>query len=85
MNECYMCINFKKYYTKGLKKFDPTDIGWCCEIRDNVNIHGGCEKFRRKLNRRKSNLAIKHRLSDLLIELTEIRCMLEEDGNDKEL
>lgn len=82
---CYMCRDFSRYYTKGAKRFDKTEFGWCCERRESVNIHYCCDKWKGRLNRRKINGLTKLYLNDILTEISTIRMIIEEENcNDDE-
>ena len=48
---CYNCRNLKRYYTRGVKSYLQTDFGYCCECRSVAEVHGGRQKFNRRLNR----------------------------------
>lgn len=80
--QCYRCKNLDRYYTKGIKEFNPTKFGWCCKKRENVNIHDGCEQYVLKPKRNRNRLLIRYCLNNLLTEITEIRKVIEAESDD---
>lgn len=80
--KCCRCKYFDKYYTKEIKHFRPTKWGWCCQKRDNVNMHCGCENFLFKPLSKRSNRLLLYCLNSLLTELSEIRKVLETENDE---
>ena len=87
--QCFMCRNFDRFYTKGTRNFNKTKTGLCFKKGETVDIHGNCEKFLLRVPRRLPPKYLRYCLSDMLTELSEIRKMLETEGegdeNDKEV
>ena len=82
--QCYMCRNFERYYTKGVKQYSRTKFGYCREKRDNVGIHECCDKYGyRQHAKRTDGSALKY-LSDLLTEISELRNVIEDERNGKD-
>lgn len=77
--KCYNCGYLDRYYTKGIKKFDKTKLGWCCKKLNTVTTDGGCEDFKYKKKPRRNRM-LKLALNDLLIEISEIRKVLEAEN-----
>ena len=78
--QCYKCKNFDRYYTKGVKQFDKTQIGWCYVNRKDVNIHDCCDKYELKTRRGICKITLRSCLNDLLNELSSIRQVFEADN-----
>lgn len=82
--ECWNCGNFAAYYTKGFCYFDKTKQGFCskhCEIKGK---HDSCEFWRKDIRIRGLRQAIaKKALTDLLINLSTISQILQEEQEDK--
>lgn len=83
--QCFRCEHFQKYYTKGNTKFVDTKCGRCSETKDTVTLHQSCGKWEQKKYHRFLSLFTKIKLNDILIELTEIRQIIEENENEKNL
>lgn len=80
---CYMCRGLERYYVKETKRLRRADFGWCCYKRENVEIHGCCDWFATRTYYRKSDKVLKIYLNDLLTEINELRCIIEEEQNEK--
>lgn len=78
--QCYMCRNFDRYYTKGVKRFNKTEFGLCCQKRENVNIHCNCGLWAIKPKTKKINGLSRMYLNDLLTEISAIRMVVEEES-----
>ena len=76
---CFRCKNFDRYYVKEVKRFNRTDMGWCCEKCETVKAEFGCEKFALKPNGKKRDMALAVCLSDILAEISELRNIIEEE------
>ncbi len=84
-NSCYMCRHFDRLYIKGHKQYNATKYGFCRVHCKNVQIHETCEKFIKKPYIKKSNKSIQSCLNDLLIEISEIRKVLDEERGGEEM
>lgn len=88
MNEknqfCYRCKYLDRYYTKELKKFSKTPLGWCRQNRKIVSVKYRCEKFSVRIPKKIPGLILKHCLNDLLTEISEIRKVIEAEKNESE-
>lgn len=85
-DKCYNCKYFDRYYTKGIKKFDRTEFGWCCKKIQTIKSDEACGSFIFKSKNKRSRILLELCLNDLLTQITEIRNVLEEDADDgKEL
>lgn len=82
MNNCTNCTRLVRYYTKELKKFNKTEFGWCCEKRKIVCVKDQCEHFERRAYRTKIRFGLEHCLNDLLVQLSTIRQIIEEEKNE---
>ncbi len=77
--QCYRCKLFERYYTKGIKQFNRTKLGWCCQKREIVPFDSFCERFlTRPLGKRRKRL-IGICLSELLTEISQIRTIIEDE------
>ncbi len=81
-NQCFRCMYFSRYYTKGVRKFNRTKLGWCTVKQDSVKFDGNCDKFFSKPYIGKPSKSIWRALSDLLTQISEIRAIIEEDKNE---
>lgn len=80
-NKCFQCRSFYRYYTKGVKQFNKTKLGWCVEKQDTVKSSGGCDKFVIRTRVCKVSKLVWHTLNDLLTQISELRMIIEEDKN----
>ena len=76
-NLCYRCRFFDRYYTKGIREFEKTKLGWCCEKMQTVVSQGGCGEYELR-KRRKDYGLIAYHLSDLLAQVSSLRQIIEE-------
>jgi len=81
-NQCYNCRYLDRFFTKGIKHFDQTKLGWCFQKKEIVNIHDNCDNYIYKPKRKRVNSLILYNLSGLLTEISEIRKMLETEINE---
>lgn len=81
-NLCYRCKNFERFYIKGNVRFNKTELGRCCVKREIVNYFGGCENYKHRL-KNISRFAARERIDKLLCEITELRCLIEDDSRDE--
>lgn len=83
-NQCYRCLYFRYYYTKGRTKYDKTKLGHCGKNEATVGIHDGCGHYQLRTKLSYGQRFAKLRLNDLLNEITEIRKILEDaDGSEE--
>ena len=78
--KCYRCIFFDRYYTKETKHFQRTSCGMCRKKSENVFACGVCDYYSQRQGGYRSRLVIKRCLHELLIEISEVRKMLEVDN-----
>ncbi|MDE6028864.1 MAG: hypothetical protein K2F90_00910 [Clostridiales bacterium] len=83
-NVCGKCKYFDRYYTKGIKRYDRTEFGWCSSRRNSVNANECCEHYQAVNNVRGVSRRVKVCLSDLLTELSAIRMIIEDEANDEQ-
>ena len=76
-NQCYNCKNLIRYYTKGIKQFNKSDLGWCVEKQEHVNVKNQCINFIATPKHKIRKRSINRYLNDLLTEITEIRKVIE--------
>ena len=79
---CFRCKNFDAYYIKGTKKFECTKYGWCRAKKVNTERIVSCEKYEAHIYRSHALHFIEPCLNDILIELTEIRNIIEEESDE---
>ena len=77
-NLCYRCRYFDRYYTKAVKAFQKTKLGWCCKKMHNVESQSGCENYLFRKPHKNRGL-IEYHLSDLLAEVSSLRQIMEEN------
>ena len=80
---CYACAHLERFYTKGQRRFQRTEIGWCFLKRESVDVRGCCERFQVKKTKRESIRLLRAYLNDLLTEISELRCFLEDEQNEE--
>ncbi len=82
--ECWNCGNYNAYYTKGFCCFDKTKQGYCSKRLEIKEKHDRCEFWRQNthLNGMRKAMA-KKALTDILINLSAIRQILQEEQEDK--
>lgn len=80
---CCRCKYFNKYYTKGLKDFVGTELGWCREKEFTTGLHNTCQHFEYRPRKKISSRTLKVHISNMLVEITGlyniIKKELEED------
>lgn len=80
-DRCFRCENFDRYYLKGVKHYKAVPFGWCCKKVCTVGSKESCEFFRAKASREILPWQLRLCLNDVLTELSEIRKILEADGD----
>ena len=78
-SQCYKCRYCDRYYTKGIKQFNKTKFGWCSEKRAITGIHESCGRYVLQSKNRRGRKLLDISISELLMEITEIRKLLETD------
>lgn len=84
--KCYQCKNFDRFYTKGVKRFNKTTLGWCCKKGCEVGSGNSCgDAYAHRAPTTKIKSLTKYYLSDLLTQISAIRELIEEetDGNEE--
>ncbi|MBE7078862.1 MAG: hypothetical protein E7380_03255 [Clostridiales bacterium] len=83
---CWNCGNYKAYYTKGLCHFDRLDYGLCRAKKETVDKHGECVFWRNNYGMREFREEIaKKKLNDILEGIVEIRQILFEEKEEKQI
>lgn len=77
--KCRVCKAFERFYIKGDKRFKPVDSGLCRETRTMVNVKDSCEKFAQRRIGRRLHGRTRYYLNELLLQITALRCLMEED------
>lgn len=83
-NKCYRCKEFERYYTRGVKRFNKTDYGWCRVKCDAVKAQGSCEKFEVKKIVRKSRFFFEVCLNNMMTDISALRNIIEEERRENE-
>lgn len=81
--KCYLCQKLSRFYARGDKQYNKTDFGWCREKMSIVNVKDGCDEFVFRPNRRPLKIRTERFLNDILFQLTAIRCIIEEETDDR--
>ena len=81
--KCRKCHYFDRYYTKGIKRFNGTQIGRCRKKGEQVGGNDACEQFSVKHNYASRSRCLRVSVNDLLTELTAIRKALEAEEDEK--
>ena len=84
--KCAWCRYFDRYYTRGVKQFNKTELGFCHFKNTETGARDGCENFAPAQKDKRSERLLKHCLNDLLTEISEIRKVIEseDDGDNTE-
>ncbi|MDE6442425.1 MAG: hypothetical protein K2L12_06745 [Clostridia bacterium] len=82
--KCYRCKYFDRYYTKGTKHFNLTEIGLCSKKRNIVQKNEGCDGFVVKQHGYRAKIVATRCLNDLLTELSELRKFIEAEKAESE-
>lgn len=77
--KCWNCRYFSRYYTKETTRFRATKFGRCCKAGEAVESNGGCERYMRRDRCKRSETMLRVCLGDILRQLKELRCILEEE------
>ena len=80
---CSACRELDRYYVKGDKQFNKTDYGWCNKKQASVNVKDCCDDFALGYIHRGRFGRTKHYLNELLLQITSLRCIIEEHSDDK--
>ena len=83
-NKCFRCRYFRRFYTKGNNQFDKSNCGWCCLKKDYTKSNDGCEQYVLKHTYKKSRKSVFNCLDNLLMELSAIRMVIEDDKRELE-
>ncbi len=78
------CEHYDCYYTKGTKRFNKAECGWCTKQRKDVKSRDSCNKFELKKRTFVPRCVVKNYISDILTELTELRLILEAEKSENE-
>ena len=81
---CYRCKHLDRYYTKELKKFSETPLGWCRQNCETVSVKHRCDKFSYKIPKKIPSVYLKLCLNDLFTGISEIRNVIEAEKNENE-
>lgn len=79
-NKCYMCRSFVRYYTRGRIQFNQTKYGWCRAKLCDVKGAESCCQFKHKVRTKRSREILRLYLSNLLTEISQLKCCLKRRG-----
>ena len=82
--ECCRCQYFDKYYTRGVKQYNPTKLGMCTINKEDRSLHEHCEKFRVKQREKMLRFSVAIALNNLLAQITEINDVIKKELIDNE-
>lgn len=80
--KCYACRHLQRYYTKGNIQYNKTDVGWCRVKSECINVKDSCDKFTYRAKHIVIRRGIQRYLNDILLQLSSIRSIIEEESND---
>ena len=80
--KCYACKKLRRFYTKGNTRYNKTGFGLCTEKQNIVNAKDSCDKFQFKQRRTIVRIGAQRYLNDILMQLTALRCIIEEETNE---
>lgn len=82
--ECWNCGNYGAYYTKGFCYFDKTKQGFCSKHNEIKEKHDSCVFWRQDIHYKGLRKAVSRKaLTDILINLSAIRQILQEEQEEK--
>ena len=77
---CWNCGNFGALYKKGYYHFYKTDLGTCSILKEVIDKHGYCERWRNTFHLRSIRKAQTLKaLDEILSDITAIKQILEEE------
>ena len=81
--KCSMCRSLDRYYTKGDKQYIRINLGRCSVKKCIVNADDlSCDKFVRRCIKRRVYGRTQYYLNELLLQITALRSIIEEDTNE---
>ena len=84
--ECLNCGYYSPYYTKGYFRFTKTGTGFCMRSRKITEKHGNCENWKNMqyhhspFNKPSTEIV----LNSILVQLAEIKQIMEENAQNEE-
>lgn len=83
---CWNCLRYRAYYTKGLAHFNKEKSGFCSAKNTTVENHGSCEKwyFRSSFGPRRKVVTTKA-LAELIDLLSGIKQILQEENENEKI
>ena len=82
--KCFRCRNFSRYFTKGVKKFNETNLGWCGVNQSTVKSNGCCDKYVIKTRINTVSKYVWYTLNDILTQISELRKIIEDSKGERE-
>ena len=82
-NKCERCRNLDRYYIRGTRRFDKTELGWCRATGNTVNVQDCCSRFATR-EEQKSRKAVELCLNSILADISAVRSILEEERQENE-
>ena len=83
-NKCDRCRNFDRYYIRGVRRFDMTELGWCRATGNTVKTQDCCGRFAEKREEQKPRRAVEVCLNNILADISAVRSILEEEKQENE-
>ena len=80
-NKCNRCKQFDRYYTRGVTRFDKTEIGRCYATGNDVSAQGSCAEFTAKTPVKRTRYAIELCLNKIMTDISAVRNMIEESDD----
>ena len=80
---CYNCLRYNAYYTKGICVFNKLDYGLCNIKGETVDKHQCCESWHyNTIRRRKRKKVVALKLIQALDDVNELKQILADDPED---
>lgn len=80
--KCSLCKQLQRFFKKGSIHFSRTDYGFCYRQQKVVNVKETCDKFEYNTQRHMLNKRTRYYLDKLLLEISALRCIVEEQTRD---
>ncbi len=80
--KCNLCKQLQRFFKKGSVHFSKTDYGFCYRHKKIVYVKDTCDNFEYGSRRHILNKHTRYYLDKLLLEISALRCIIEEQTRD---
>lgn len=81
--KCGLCRNLERFYVKGDKQFNKTGYGRCSHKNAVVATDESCDGFTARYIYRRRYGRAKYYLNELLLQISALRCIIEESVDEQ--